>query len=110
MKARKDANVPTTEDPSCHPGITPGNLYVVIGIDFEDYRVIDDSGEPYLFRHGMFDVIDDSIPEEWVKSFGEDIFEFYIDPPGLDQPGFYEDYFDGDPKAVLVFREFVKTL
>src|SRR5947209_3590867 len=87
--------------------LTPGRKYVVIGVDHESYRIVDNKGEPILFPKKGFRILEDAIPEGWVwNRYGDD--EYYADPPELAKPGFYEDFFDGKPEAVEQFREYLR--
>ena len=93
---------------SIHPGLTAGKTYYVIGISDDCFRVIDDDGEPVLYEKGIFDIIDPAIPDDWVTEWLYDGDEkyCYINPPGLNKPGFYEDYFDGADYAVNRFHSY----
>jgi hypothetical protein len=78
----------------------------VIGINHEDYRVVNDICEPILYPKYLFEVVDPAVPESWIREeYGPD--EYYIDPPELSRPGFYEDYFDGKPEARKIFAQFL---
>jgi hypothetical protein len=86
-----------------HPYITTGREYLVVGISDRSYRLLDDSGEPYLYPREWFEVIEPHIPEDWVRTdYPEG--EYCIDPPEVYHPGFYEDYFDDDPEARRLFQ------
>lgn len=88
--------------------LTPGKEYVVIGLDHDSYRVIDDIEEPILLPKIGFKVVDDTIPENWIwNRFSDD--EYYADPPGLHERGFYEAYFDGKPEARKMFSEAMRS-
>ena len=50
----------------------------------------------------MFKVIDPREPGDWVGEYGDD-GERYADPAPLNNPGFFEDFFDDKPKAVRTF-------
>lgn len=87
--------------------LTPGKEYVVIGLDHESYRILDDKGEPILFPKEGFEVADDTIPQNWIwDRVNED--EYYAGPKELETTGFYEDYFDGKREAVELFTEFLR--
>lgn len=61
----------------------------MIGLDFVSYRIVNDHGEPCLFRKVGFKTVDDTIPDDWVwDSCSDD--EYYADPPELGKPGFHE--------------------
>jgi|WetSurMetagenome_2_1015567.scaffolds.fasta_scaffold264314_2 hypothetical protein len=52
-------------DGRLHAGITPLEEYFVIGIGQEDFRIVDDAGEPILYPKGLFDIVDPSLPAGW---------------------------------------------
>ncbi len=72
--------------------LSVGNTYEVIGIEADDYRIVDDKGEPILFDPTCFDVVDTLEPEFWVSETGEGVRYAY--PREWMRPGFFEDYFD----------------
>jgi len=85
-----------------YPDLTPGHPYVVIGIEGDDFRILNDAGRPYLYPPGLFKVLDPREPGDWATDFGED-GERYAYPAPLNDPGFFEDFFDHKPKAVRTF-------
>jgi hypothetical protein len=85
--------------------LTVGGVYEVIGIEAGQYRILDDSGRPYLFAPQMFCVIDATRPTHWVTQ-SEDGVE-YSYAPELSAPGFFEDYFDHNPDAKRVFHRYL---
>lgn len=89
------------EEPQ-YPDLTPGQPYFVIGIEADDYRVLNDSGKPYLYPPHLFEVIDPREPSIWTTEYGED-GERYSYPPVLKEAGFFEDYFDGKEEALSKF-------
>ena len=82
--------------------LTFGQLYVVIGIEADDFRILNDGGRPFLYPPEIFTVIDKNEPNDWVTEFGED-HERYSYPPLLNKAGFFEDFFDEKRKAVVTF-------
>ncbi len=108
MKIKTHFNVnelPDTE--SCNPGLTPNHNYIVIGIDYENYRIVNDDFEPILYPKNIFDVIEPNYPDYWVKTEFDD-GEYYIDPPEFSGIGFFEDYFDGVSKVILIYNKYLK--
>jgi len=85
-----------------YPDLSPGQPYLVIGIEADDYRLLSDLGKPYLYPHGLFTVTDASQPADWVTETGDD-GEHYAYPPALNTPGFFEDFFEGKAQAVQTF-------
>lgn len=86
--------------------LTEGNSYRVIGIEANDFRIMNDEGQPYLYPASLFRVIDPSEPREWRTRYGPDK-ERYSYPPRLGVPGFFEDVFDGNREAVAVLRKYL---
>lgn len=82
--------------------LTPGAPYVVIGIEGDEYRILNDAGRPYLCAARPFEIIDAREPGDWVTEYGDD-GERYAYPPPQNAPGFFEDFFDNRPKAVKTF-------
>jgi hypothetical protein len=76
--------------------------YMVIGIEADDFRILNDAGRPYLYPHRLFAVTDRQEPKDWVTEFGSD-GERYAYPPPLNKPGFFEDFFDDKRRAVSIF-------
>ncbi len=48
---------------SDYPDLTPGQPYVVIGIEADDLRILNDQGRPFLYPPELFEVIDP--PRTW---------------------------------------------
>ncbi|MGZ8845081.1 MAG: hypothetical protein ACXW3C_01320 [Pyrinomonadaceae bacterium] len=82
--------------------LTFGQSYVVIGIEADDLRILNDAGRPFLYRRDLFSLIDTQEPVDWVTEFGDD-GERYAYPPPLNRSGFFEDFFDQKAKAVTTF-------
>jgi hypothetical protein len=95
-----------SKDSANYPDLTVGNVYQVIGIEADDYRVLNDEGQPYLYSHSLFTIVDAKEPAEWETEYGED-GERYAYPPELNASGFFEDYFDGRPEEVQIFRRYL---
>lgn len=89
-----------------YPDLTIGNIYHVVGIEADDFRIVNNEGLPYLYSPHLFLVVDESEPEDWLTEYGEE-GERYSYPPELNSPGFFEDYFDDDQKAIAAFRQYL---
>jgi len=89
-----------------YPDLTPGQDYAVIGVEADDFRLLNDRGQPYLYPHQLFDIVDPHEPEDWVTEVGED-GERYAYPSPLNACGFFEDFFDTKRKAVVAFWQVV---
>jgi hypothetical protein len=85
-----------------YPDLTPGQPYLVLGIEANDLRILNDRGKPYLYPHDLFRVTDSQEPADWVSEIGEEN-ERYAYPLPLNSIGFFEDYFDGKPEVVATF-------
>ena len=92
---------------SSDDSLTSGRLYDVIGIEADDYRIQNDHGHPYLYSPTLFTVVDAHEPADWVIESGED-GETYAYPPELNTVGFFEDYFDDNAGAILVFQRYLR--
>jgi hypothetical protein len=82
--------------------LTFGQPYVVIGIEADDLRLLNDAGRPFLCPPDLFSLVDAGEPADWVTEFGDD-GERYSYPPPLNKCGFFEDFFDQKAKAVTTF-------
>ncbi|MDZ7621356.1 MAG: hypothetical protein U5O69_02605 [Candidatus Competibacteraceae bacterium] len=90
---------------TAHPDYTDlseGQPYFVIGIEADDYRILNDTGQPYLYPSELFQIVDSHYPSDWVTEFGED-GEQYAYPAPLNEAGFFEDFFDRQQKQISIF-------
>lgn len=87
---------------SRYPELTARQNYVVIGIEADDLRILNDQGRPYLYPRRLFEIIDAREPADWVAELGENE-ERYAYPPPLNEVGFFEDFFDDKKHAVANF-------
>ena len=82
--------------------LTLGQPYVVIGVEGNHLRILNGAGRPHLYPPGLFKVLDAREPGDWATEVGED-GERYAYPAPLNDPGFFEDFFEDKPKAVRTF-------
>ena len=82
--------------------LTFGQPYVVIGIEADELRILNDVGRPFLYAPNLFLLVDSCEPVDWVTEFGDD-GERYSYPTPLNKSGFFEDFFDEKAKAVTTF-------
>lgn len=75
---------------------------MVVGLDQVSYRLLNDGGEPILYDKSLFEVLETTIPADWVTINGND-GDYYTDPAELAAPGFYERWHDRDPLARAQF-------
>ena len=80
--------------------------YFVIGIEADDYRILNDYGKPYLYPAHLFEIIDPQESAIWITEYGED-GERYSYPPFMNEPGFFEDYFDGKYEVFSQFWQLI---
>ncbi len=90
------------KDGEGHQYLSSGREYYVIGIEADDFRILDDFGQPALYAPEIFEVIDAGLPGDWRVEVGGD-GERYAYPEELNRIGFFEDFFDRDPDTVRVF-------
>ena len=83
-----------------------GQPYVVIGIEADHLRILNDAGRPFLYPPKLFSLVDHREPVDWVTEFGDD-GERYSYPPPLNKSGFFEDFFDQKAKVVATFWRMV---
>ncbi len=89
-----------------YPDLSADQPYFVIGIEADDYRILNDFGKPYLYPAHLFEVIDQREPSIWITEYGEE-GERYSYPPVLNETGFFEDYFDGQDEALSKFWQVI---
>ena len=86
--------------------LTFGQPYLVIGIEADEFRILNDAGRPFLYSPRLFSVVDAEEPADWLTEFGDE-GERYSYPRPLNRPGFFEDFFDQKAKAVTTFWRIV---
>ena len=64
-----------------YPDLSLRQPYVVIGIESDDYRILNDVRR-YLYPHSLFRMIDAHEPEDWISAYGE-YGEHYAYPVAL---------------------------
>ena len=89
-----------------YPDLTPQQYYVVIGIEADALRILNDEGQPYLYPPRIFDIVEADEPNDWLPEYGEDN-ERYVYPPPLNGVSFFEDFFDEKRDAVVAFWQVV---
>lgn len=82
-----------------------GADYEVLAIEAGDYRIIDDTGRPYLFPPELFKVVDPTWGTDWVDRSSDGVL--YVSPPEFARAGFFEDYFDHKPEAIAIFHRYI---
>ena len=82
--------------------LTFGQPYVVIGIEADELRLLNDAGRPFLYPPDLFSLVDHREPVDWVHELGDDGGRCSYPVP-LNKSGFFEDFFDEKAKAVGTF-------
>src|SRR5258706_12105189 len=70
-----------------HADLSVGQPYVVIGIEADDRRILNNAGRPFLYPARLFAHVDDQEPRDWVTEYGAE-GERYSYPRPLSKPGF----------------------
>lgn len=91
---------------SRYPDLSENQPYFVIGIEADDYRILNDAGKPYLYPPELFDILDSRYPSDWITEFGED-GEQYSYPVTLNEAGFFEDFFEQKREQTSIFWHIV---
>ena len=94
-----------SKNPS-YPDLSEDQPYFVIGIEADDYRILNDAGKPYLYPPELFEVMDSQYPLDWVTEFGDE-GEQYSYPAPLNEVGFFEDFFEQKPEQISIFWHIV---
>lgn len=110
VRVRRDFKA-RIRDGRLHTGITPVEEYFVIGIGQQDFRIVDDAGEPILYPKELFDVVESSLPPGWQFAEYPD-GEYWLEPTKTAAPGLYEDFFgsDGDRAAQTQAQQAVREV
>ena len=85
-----------------HQDLSAQRPYVVIGIEADYFRILNDQGRPFLYSARLFRIVDRREPNTWISEVGEE-GERYAYPPPLNSAGFFEDFFEGHKRAVRTF-------
>jgi len=99
MDVKCISNRPYDPNGRLFPDITEGNVYAVIGIEGDYYRMLGDHGLPFLYHKNRFQIIDQEKEPDWVKKTDEIIGEIWY-PARLMDDGIFEEYFSYNSKAM----------
>ena len=91
---------------SDYPDLSFDQDYLVIGIEANDLRLLNNQGKPYLYPKELFEIVDPKEPADWLNEYGDD-GERYAYPPLLNTSGFFEDFFDFKEEAVATFWQVI---
>jgi hypothetical protein len=98
LRVRRDFKA-RIRDGRLHAGISPSEEYFAIEVNHEEYRIIDDLGEPILYPKELFEVVDPSLPAGWQFLQYPD-GEYHLGPTKTLVRGLYEDFFGSDGSRV----------
>lgn len=91
--------------PGMRHRLTPGMDYRVIGIECNDYRILNDDGDPVLYPPQLFDITDATEPADWISTVEDGCRYAYSTE--FNEGGFWEDYHDKVPEAVERFNRYM---
>jgi len=94
---------------SNYPDLSITQSYFVLGIEADDYRILNDYGQPYLYEADLFNVLNSQEPKDWIVDIGED-GERYAYPELLNEIGFFEDFFDQKKEQMFIFWHVVNKM
>ena len=87
--------------------LSVGNIYRVIGIESDSYRILSDVAEPYLYTPENFEIIEKG-GEDWITEYDEG--KEYSYPPEF-RDYFFEEYFETyDLKKRITIRRYLEWL
>ncbi len=101
MKIRLKSNVKAPAH------LTHRLIYQVLCVEDDMFRLLDDGGEPSLFECHLFEIVDESIPSDWVTQILS-CDEKYSGPPRFLKAGYFEDVFDDVEEAVEYFQRYLQ--
>jgi hypothetical protein len=81
----------------------------VLGIEYDNLRIIDDAGDPILFSSQAFDVVDPIVPSDWISTHDED-GERHASPPELSERCFFERWHDRDESVRAKLKSYVLAI
>lgn len=91
MKVRLDRKHPEAKN---YNEFVDGEVYLVVGVEGGHLRVVGEFQRPFLYPRDLFEVVDASIPGDWVVK-SDRPGEETKGPEAFLEVGFYEDFFDG---------------
>lgn len=109
VRCQKIINEHTQKEQETSPWLTIGKEYIVLMIEIHPtknfYLIVDDSSNqaPGLHDVKQFTVVSHYIPSNWVINPG-DLEIVTIGPKVWQEPTFWENCYDGDPKALEIYK------
>ena len=99
---------PSLHDPlpdgRTHPSISLGKLYIVTSFSRNDFQIVNDRGEPIFVPRSLFDILDDWVPDDWIREVDSEGW-YWCGPPQCSARGFFECWHDEGPHERQVFAE-----
>ena len=88
-------------------------VYDVLCIEENDYRIINNMGDPVLYEISIFELYDTCVPHNWVieidSSINTDNTIIYLGPEIFNAQYFFEDFFDGDIIIQNMFLKYINS-
>lgn len=107
LKSEENISLPHIEEYNrCCWNIDSNEIYTVISIEDDDFRLVDDSGEPHLFLRLCFDVTDNSIDKDWEISFYDKTQSLSFFASKEFNKYFFEGFFDRKPENIKMFLSY----
>ncbi|CAN5363593.1 hypothetical protein BH10PSE19_BH10PSE19_20650 [soil metagenome] len=101
-------NEHTKEHESKSSWLTVGKEYIVLTIEVRQnktsYLIVSDSNQqPVLQNAIQFEIVSGKIPKNWQITSGDIVF-LVMGPSAWQEPGFWEDCNDHEPKAMEIYK------
>lgn len=109
VKCQKIINEHTQQQQDTSPWLTIGKEYIVLMVEAwptkNYFLLVDDSSNqaPHLHDAKQFEIITHHIPSNWQINVG-DLEIMTIGPKTWQEPSFWERCYDGDEKALALYK------
>ena len=90
------------------PDLTENNIYPVIGLEGDYYRIIGDLGKPFLYHKNRFKILNGEPEKDWVTKMDNGCKISY--PEKFLEDNFFRDYFNGDIKTRNRLHSYAQSL
>ena len=87
--------------------LTSGNIYRVVSIEADNYRIINNYGAPVLYPPEAFEIIEEG-GEKWITEYVAG--KRYSSPPELKSRDFWERFARGDLRTNQTLRYYLAEL
>lgn len=114
VKCIKIYNEQTKEFQKSSSWLTIGKEYIVLAIEVRQDKVLfllasDSNEQPILQNAIQFEVLNKNIPTTWQIAPGF-LELFTVGPKSWQKPGFWEDCYDHEPKALEIYKREAKII